>query len=176
MEERASRAVNDWVCQDPGENLGIFHQVQVINAMLGSICGIANEMLLLGFPLHQTAVAGAFTDQDAIRNGNGTKELSGPTHSQSDNAPFGSGTGPDFPFFHPLQNFLGPMFFDQQRAAGIRHGKQRTVDGSLRKHSLNPLTALDQTEQNTGPRLTESSKKNRRKTFTASKARANFYS
>ena len=50
VEERASRAVNDWVCQDPGENLGIFHQVQVINAMLGSICGIANEMLLLGFP------------------------------------------------------------------------------------------------------------------------------
>ena len=35
----------------------VFHQVQVINAMLASICGIANEILLLGFPLHQTAVA-----------------------------------------------------------------------------------------------------------------------
>jgi hypothetical protein len=55
------------------------------------------------------------------------------------------------------------MFFDQQRAAGIRHGKQRTVDGSLRKHSLNPLTALGQTEQNTGGIIVNLVKKIRRK-------------
>ena len=126
----------------------VFHQVQVINAMLASICGVANEILLLGFPLHQTAVAPTKMQSEME-----TEPKSFPVllTAKATTPRLEVALDLIFPSLPPLQNFWAQFSLISSALLGFDiASRERPVERTLAQALLNPLTALGQREKNTG--------------------------